>query len=164
MPVRLRACCVISRVAGQLFTSPNVAHVGDDSDSARGFLLESFRMPSEDTVDKRTIPPGGTSVCLPRGLETRPGFKDEALVTMFISKEAAAQFAGAEKGFPGRPPTQQPAPKRLLGGGSGNLESYISPSLPCKNKFDQTCGSRRTIGGNKAKSPLLMAQLPPRKQ
>jgi len=162
--IEMRQKSNVEEAADRTLACQTTGLLCDDSDSARGFLLESFRMPSEDTVDKRAIPPGGTSVCLPRGLETRPGFKDEALVTMFISKEAAAQFAGAEKGFPGRPPTQQPAPNRLLGGGSGNLESYISPSLPCKNKFDQTCGSRRTIGGNKAKSPLLMAQLPPRKQ
>ena len=33
------------------------------------------------------------------------GVDNEALVTMFLSREAAAQLAGADKHFPGHPPT-----------------------------------------------------------
>lgn len=58
-----------------------------------------------------------SSLDLPHGLSDEPPSRpveDEAMITMFLSREAATQFAGADKHFPGRPPTARPrgAPPR----------------------------------------------------
>lgn len=122
----------------------------DDSESTRGFQLESFRMPNDETSNLSRL-----EICRPITSDSKIPepvicLEDEALVTMFISKEAAAQFAGADKQFPGRPPSARPrgVPPRT----SGPEEETL-----CEGNRDKV--SRR-IG---AKSPLLMAQLPPRK-
>jgi len=116
-----------------------------DSDGAKGFVFESFRMPSgkDATRDEQVLE-------VRTNLDPNNQLRhDEAVVTMFISKEAAAQFAGAERHFPDRPPTARPsgAPPR----------SAAFP--PLRHNREQQSSDHQT-----GKSPLLMAHLPRRKQ
>ena len=162
--------------------------LGDDSDIARGFQLESFRLPpNEDSADTTPIRFGPSSdyrlvgnlkssniesadmLFKPQeSVQSSPSDNDETLVTMFISKEAAVQFAGADKHFPGRPPTARPRgappPRSARSSRAKSTRRDLTATLPARtNNRDQLSGSRSnsTRGG---KSPLLMAQLPPRKQ
>lgn len=65
---------------------------------------------------------------------------DEMLITTFISKEAAAQFAGADKRFPDRPPTAKPngaPPPRISYSGrpeSANMTAWHQRQQPKGNK------------------------------
>ena len=153
--------------------------LGDDPDIAKGFQLESFRMPpceeAVDTHGTRQEPPERNAKSGRCGdyddenrveLSSRPKNRDEAQVNLFICKEAAAQFAGADKHFPGRPPTARPRgapPPRTARSSQGKskAEADLAATLPARpNKYDRLQGGRYF----EEKSPLLMAQLPPRKQ
>ena len=54
------------------------------------------------------------------------GVDNEALVTMFLSREAAAQLAGADKHFPGHPPTAQPTPSSQRHNGKIRLRGFAA--------------------------------------
>lgn len=159
-------------------------YTGDDSDGAKGFQLESFRMPNEDVAETKETSHANNSCDQPptfmreedttplRYLESEMPFqlrdRDEALVTMFISKEAAAQFAGADKHFPGRPPTARPRgapPPRSARANQGRSKTCdLAVTLPARPSNQDRRSGTRSSGYLGGKSPLLMAQLPPRKQ
>ena len=89
------------------------------------------------------------------------GVDNEALVTMFLSREAAAQLAGADKHFPGHPPTAQPTPSRQRHNGKIRLLG-LAAILPSRTRG---CDESSVAHSNHRtrKSPLLMAKLPRRK-
>ncbi|KAJ8614264.1 hypothetical protein CTAYLR_001129 [Chrysophaeum taylorii] len=109
---------------------------------------------------------------------------DELLITTFISKEAAAQFAGADKHFPGRPPTARPKgapPPRTAHSSHGRRAENPSSNNTTTTTNNNNNGSMSTTwharpsaaagpqqrGGSSSrglkdeKSPLLMAERPP---
>ena len=89
------------------------------------------------------------------------GVDNEALVTMFLSREAAAQLAGADKHFPGHPPTAQPTPSSQRHNGKIRLRGFAA-ILPSRTRG---CDESSVAHSNHRtrKSPLLMAKLPRRK-
>jgi len=152
-----------------------------ERDSAEGCFFESFRMPPGDEdpltaeVDKE-----GQDVCGYTTPDLRrlgknflssthsSGVDNEALVTMFFSREAAVQLAGADKHFPGRPPAAQPlgapqpTPSSQRHDGKIRLREFAA-ILPSKN-HDCDLSSVAHANHRTRKSPLLMANLPRRKQ
>ena len=147
-----------------LSSEPHFVHrnnhiVGDVSDITKGFQLESFRMPSED-VNHR-LP----KVSLRASGDVHPDAllrPDEALVTMFISKEAAAQCAGADRHFPGHPSTARPRGATPRASTLALEPLGLLVPTPLSNfNFSEPPGGR--LAKLDPKSPLLMAQLPPRK-
>jgi len=144
-----------------------------ESDSAEGFFFESFRMPPGGEhpltakVDKEGQDVYGQMNPNLRmekqflGSTHSNGVDNEALVTMFLSREAAAQLAGADKHFPGHPPTAQPTPSSQRHNGKIRLRGFAA-ILPSRTRG---CDESSVAHSNHRtrKSPLLMAKLPRRK-
>lgn len=78
----------------------NAAHVKRSLPNEH-FTKGTYKPSSDKTEDNLSKPSNSTSTM-------QVGDDYETLVTMFICKKAAAQFAGADKHFPGRPPTARP--------------------------------------------------------
>ena len=158
----------------QLINGASFSHSGKERDSAEGCFFESFRMPPGDEdpltaeVDKE-----GQDVCGYTTPDLRrlgkkflssthsSGVDNEALVTMFFSREAAVQLAGADMHFPGRPPAAQPlgapqpTPSSQRHDGKIRLREFAA-ILPSKN-HDCDLSSAAHSNHRTRKSPLLMA-------
>lgn len=133
----------------------NAAHVKRSLPNEH-FTKGTYKPSSDKTEDNLSKPSNSTSTM-------QVGDDYETLVTMFICKKAAAQFAGADKHFPGRPPTARPRgapPPRTARSSQDKSIHDLTATLPARpNNRDRMRPDAR--GG---KSPLLMEQLPPRKQ
>ncbi|KAJ1449593.1 kinase-like domain-containing protein [Pelagophyceae sp. CCMP2097] len=130
---------------------------GDAVSSATDMELDGFAMPAAAQPGRRVS-------------GARPD-QDEALITMFITREATTQLQGADKHFPGRPLTAQPrgAPpprtahsRRERRDGDDGDATWHGPRAPRPRGSDsrppRDAGSYRD-----EKSPLLMAELPARR-
>lgn len=110
------------------------------------------------------VPPATPPSPLPPQREAADN-SDEMLITTFISKEAAAQFAGADKHFPGRPPTARPKgapPPRTAGSSHGRRRpSHHDDNMTTWHSRPTRKSSGRGLKSDE-KSPLLMADKPQR--